>query len=248
MFWLRYLGSKNKIAKEIIPIIQGYITDETTSFIDCFCGGANIIDKISCKNKIGYDIHPQLIALLNFAKEHPDDLPERISEVEYNMVKENQEDYDDWYVGLVGFCASFGAKYFGGYARNYKGDNSGDWSASAIKALKQQSQNFENIEFIQMDFRDINKDNIKNSVIYCDIPYRNATKYKTPSFPYEEFYDFVRELSENNVVIVSEYDMPEDFEIIWEKEVKTNLDNNISKSSDDRVRTERLFIYKKRKD
>ena len=65
---------------------------------------------------------------------------------------------------------------------------------------------------------------------------------------YEEFYDFVRELSENNVVIVSEYDMPEDFEIIWEKEVKTNLDNNISKSSDDRVRTERLFIYKKRKD
>lgn len=245
---MRYLGSKNKIAKDIVPIIQGYINENTNGFIDCFCGGANIVDKISCKNKIAYDIHPQLIALLNFAKEHPDELPERITEEEYNLVKDNMDNYDDWYVGLVGFCSSFGAKYFGGYARNYKGDNSGDWSASAINALKNQSPNLRDITFTQMDFRDIDINNIRNYVIYCDIPYKDATKYKTSDFPYEEFYEFARNLSKDNVVLVSEYSMPDDFDVIWEKKITTNIDNNNNKTRDKRIRTEKLFIYNGRKE
>lgn len=243
---MRYLGSKNKIAKDIVPIIQSYINEDTAGFIDCFCGGANIIDKISCKNKIAIDIHPQLIALLNYAKFNSDLIPDRITEEEYNKVKEHKDDYEDWYVGLVGFCSSFGAKYFGGYARNYKGDNTGDWSASAIKALKEQSKNFMDIDFVCTDFRNLDINNINNYVVYCDIPYKNTTRYQTKKFPYDEFYEFAKKLSENNTVIISEYDMPSEFNIIWEKEIRTNIDNNIDKDIQKRTRTEKLFTYNRK--
>ena len=133
---MRYMGSKSRFAKELIPIIQSYITEDTKGYLEPFVGGANVIDKIECNNKIGCDIHKQLIALLNKAKDNIDDIPDIILEETYKEVKNNKEKYEDWYVGLVGFCASFGAKYFGGYARDNKNDNSGKWSQGAIRNLK----------------------------------------------------------------------------------------------------------------
>lgn len=241
---MRYVGSKNKLSGDLSPIIQSYITEDTKGYLEPFVGGANMIDKIQCKVKIGCDIHKQLIALLNYARGNTDKLPDRILEDEYKKVKDNKEQYDDWYVGLVGFCASFGAKYFGGYARDSKDDNSGKWSAGAIKNLKKQCEHIKDAKFIHMQFQDIPKDKIKGYVIYCDIPYRGTTKYKTETFPYEEFYQWVKDMSVYNTVLISEYSMPEEFECIWSKECKTLLDSNKSKGDSGNVRIERLYTYK----
>lgn len=205
------------------------------------CGGANIIDKVNCDNKIGYDVHKELVALLNYIKVN-DDIPEIITEEEYEKVKNNKENYEDWYVGLVGFCSTFGAKYFGGYARSKKDKFNGEKSYLAIKNLKKQSVNFKNITFECKDFRKIK--NIKNHVIYCDPPYRNTTKYKTETFPYEEFYDWCRQMSKDNTVLISEYWMPDDFECIWKKESKVNFDSNRNPNDDKNKRIEKLFIIK----
>lgn len=236
---MKYIGSKNRIAKELVPIIQSYITEDTVGYLEPFVGGANIIDKIKCKNKIGCDIHKQLIALLNKAKENLENIPNEISEEEYIKVRDNKNEYEDWYLGLVGFCATFGAKYFGGYARDRQGDR--NIPKEGIKNLKKQAPNLKDIKFINCDFRDLPKDKIKGYVIYCDIPYKGTTKYKTEKFPYDEFYEWVKEMSIHNTVLISEYNMPEEFECVWEKEVKVNLDSNRSKAD---VRTEKLYTYK----
>ena len=238
---MKYMGSKNRLSKELVLIINSYITEDTKGYIEPFVGGANVIDKIDCDNKIGRDIHPQLIALLSHVAETTEDIPLEITEEEYNKVKNNKESYDDWYVGLVGFCSTFGAKYFGGYARSKKDKFNGEKSYLAIKNLKKQSVNFTNITFECEDFRKIK--NIKNHVIYCDPPYRNTTKYKTKTFPYEEFYEWCREMSRDNIVLISEYWMPDDFECIWEKETKVNFDSN-RKPDNKNKRIEKLFIIK----
>ena len=168
---MRYVGSKNKLSSELAPIIQSYITSTTSGYIEPFVGGANMIDKIQCSNKIGCDIHEELIELLKYTQEFSYLLPDRILEEQYIEVKNNKDAYEKWYVGLVGFCASFGAKYFGGYARDSRDDNSGKWSAGAIKNLKKQSKNLKGIKFININFLDLPIDKIKNYVIYCDIPY-----------------------------------------------------------------------------
>ena len=239
---MRYVGSKNKLSKELAPIIQGYITKDTKGYLEPFVGGANMIDKIKCNNKIGCDIHKELIALLDKAKENVDDIPNYILEEEYKQVKNNKSEYEDWYVGLVGFCASFGAKYFGGYARDSKDDNSGKWSAGAIRNLKKQSSNLKDIKFKNCSFLDLPKDKIKGYVIYCDIPYRGTTKYKTEAFPYEEFYKWANEMAKHNTVLISEYDMPKVFKCIWQKETKANFDSNRKSGDEENKRVEKLFV------
>lgn len=240
---MRYVGSKNKLSKELVPIIQSYIKENTIAYLEPFVGGANMIDKIRCKNKIGLDIHKELIELLKQAQTDYI-FPNCILEDEYINVKNNKENYDEWYVGLVGFCASFGAKYFGGYARDSKNDNSGKWSKGAINNLNKQRENLKNIKFKCMNFLDIPIEKLHNYVIYCDIPYRNTTEYKTDKFPYEKFYDWCRKLSKDNTVLISEYNMPEDFQCIWSTEYKTLIDSNKKNNDINNIRIEKLFTYR----
>lgn len=244
---MQYVGSKNRISKELAPIIQSYITEETNGYLEPFVGGANMIDKIVCKNKIGYDVHKELIALLKYVQNLDNQLPITISEEEYKNVKNNKQDYEDWYVGLVGFCASFGAKYFGGYARAFKNDKvtPRDVPSEAISNIEKQRHNLTSIKFRNLNFLDINKEEFNNYVIYCDIPYKGTTKYATKSFPYDEFYEWAKEMAKTNTVLISEYDMPDDFECIWSKETKVNFDSNRKMNDDKNKRIEKLFIVKK---
>lgn len=240
---MKYVGSKKRLSKELTPIIQSYITKDTKGYLEPFVGGANVIDKIHCKTKIGCDIHKELIELLKYTQKYSDLLPERILEDEYIKVKNNRDKYESWYVGLVGFCSSFGSKYFGGYARNTKKDNSGDWSAGSIRTLKKQANEIKDISFINTNFTDIPLDKINNYVIYCDIPYKGTTKYGTPNFPYDVFYQWVKEASVYNTVLISEYNMPNEFKCIYQKEVKSILGSKKSTPLD-KPRIEKLFVYK----
>lgn len=165
-------------------------------------------------------------------------IPILITEDIYNEVKTNKSKYLDWYVGLIGFCGSFGAKFFGGYARNSRGDNSGKRSMSAIKNLINQSNSLSDIKFDCKDFLDIDISAWKNCVIYCDPPYKNTTQYKiNKNFPYDNFYEWCKALSKNNIVLISEYNMPEEFTCIWQKDVYTTLSINNYNN-----KTERMFI------
>jgi len=239
-----YMGNKNRLSKDIVPIIQKYIDDNNCkNYFEPFVGGANIIDKIKCKNKYGSDINKYLIALLKQVQNDVSVLPNTITEEEYKKVKNNIDKYEDWYVGAVGFCSSYGGKFFNGYARSKKNDGltPRDMSNERIKNLIRQSSNFKNIEFYNKSFLDVI--DIENYVIYCDPPYKGTTKYNIEDFPYDKFYNWCREKSKNNIVIVSEYNMPEDFKCIWSKEIIANFDSNRNENSD-KKRIEKLFVLK----
>lgn len=235
---MQYVGSKNRLSKELAPIIQSYITDETVAYIEPFVGGANMIDKINHHNKIGSDIHKELIALLNYTRDNYSELPETFSEEEYNRVKANRDSYEPWYVGLIGFCGAFGASYMSGFARRSNGD---DVPAQAIRSLKKQSPLLNDITFECKSFTDYNPSDYKNCVFYLDPPYRGTYAYSTGKFPYEEFDTWAIELSKNNTVLISEYEMPEDkFECIWSKEHLVNVKNDV-KHGKNKKRVEKLF-------
>lgn len=133
-----------------------------------------MIDKIKHHNKIGSDLHKELIALHNFNRDYNHKLPSTISEEEYLNVKHNKQKYADWYVGLVGFCATFGAKYFGGYARAYKPDGVTlrDMPNEAIRNLQKQSPNIQGIKFECKSFSDYKPSEYTKCVFYLDPPYR----------------------------------------------------------------------------
>jgi len=238
---MKYLGSKNKISKYLKPIIESYLTEDKELYIEPFVGGANMIDKISFNNKVGMDINEYLIELLNYVKDENNELPFDISEEEYIRVRDNKESYDKWYVGLVGFCATFGSKWFGGYARAFKSDKvtPRNMSNEAIRNIEKQRINLKDIKFIHNDY--LNIEDLNNAVIYCDIPYKSATGYKD-EFNHERFYEWCRNLkNKNNIILISEYDMPNDFVCIWEKEHTTIVGKSEGKHD---KRLERLFLIK----
>lgn len=175
-----YQGSKNRLAKFLVPIIQKYIDDNNIkTYIEPMCGGANLIDKIKCDKRIGADINEELIALLKYAQtDNSLSIAPKVCTFEhYADVREDRKlgthKYSPEYIALIGYMASYGGRYFdGGYGRD------------------------------------------SNCVFYFDPPYKDTKQYSKQSIDYDSFYDFLRKLSENNIVLVSEYNMPDDFKCI----------------------------------
>ena len=107
----------------------------------------------------------------------------------------------------------------------------------AKRNLENQIPNLQDIVFECCEYRE--KTNMKNWLIYCDIPYKDTKQYGVSrNFNHDEFWQWVREQSKNNIVIVSEQQAPEDFKCIWEQEVLRTVDNTKRVKS-----TEKLFIH-----
>ena len=214
-----YMGSKNRIAKELIPIITKDLKPNQW-YVEPFVGGANMIDKIEHPYKLGADNNKYLIALLE-AVQNGQELPEHITKDEYIAVKTNKDNYPDWYVGFVGFICSFKAKFFGGYSGYYTTKTGIQRNYIKERINNILKQNLDGIKLVCSSYDAL--DIPANSVIYCDPPYNGTTKYKD-SFDSDAFWQWCRDKAkEGHTVYVSEYNAPEDFKCIWEKQINSNL-------------------------
>lgn len=98
-----YMGSKNRLAKELIPIITADLQSNQW-YVEPFVGGCNMIDKVQHPLRLGADSNEYLMALLKYVQSGGE-LPEFIDKDEYLRVKANPEGYDKWYTGFCGFIA-----------------------------------------------------------------------------------------------------------------------------------------------
>ena len=115
------MGSKAKITKYIVPIIQQKIDESGARYyVEPFAGGCNVIDKIKAEYRIASDSNKYLIALFQHLQDGGE-LPEHITREEYNKAREAYRTGDNslqaWYIGAVGFLASYNGRFYdGGYA------------------------------------------------------------------------------------------------------------------------------------
>lgn len=223
-----YQGSKEKLSGDIVPILQRIIKEnDIHTYIEPFCGSAAIIDKIRCDKRIASDINPYLIEVLRYAQKDPSlsILPQECSKEHYAEVREcfKHDCFDQYsmaYVGCIGYCASYGGRFFdGGYGKDPSGKR--NIFAERVKNLKEQALHLRGIEFYCYDYKEYKPENFENCLFYVDFPYAGTKQYgKFPISNYNELYDWLRELGKRNHVIISEYAMPEDFKEIWRKERK----------------------------
>lgn len=233
---MRYMGSKNRIAKHILPIMLSEAEKNgITTWVEPFVGGGNIIDKVpDTYKKIGCDLSEHTIAAMLAIRDFVNELPNSITENEYKALKgKPASPISSW----IRYVCSFGGKFENGYARQDKSDATTFCGFGKRNAIKQ-SHNIQTVEFICCSYENLS--NMKNCLIYCDPPYQGTTNYKTGEFNHEKFFDWCRQMKKNgNIVFVSEYNAPEDFEIIWQGEVKTNFSSQRSKATHNAV--EKLF-------
>lgn len=239
------MGSKSRIAQHIVPIIRQKMAEHNIhTYVEPFVGGANVIDKISAERRVGCDKQKYLIALYqNLDK--IGNLPDFVTKEHYSEVRDcynrNLGNFEDWYVGAIGFLASYNGRFFdGGYAGlvNTKAGKVRNYYAEAKRNLESQIESLQGIEWKSGDYR-VTCSNYEGCLIYCDPPYFGTKQYgSSQDFYHDEFWDWCREMSERNIVLVSEHSARDDFEAIWEMPVKRTIDNN------KRVQAvEKLFEY-----
>lgn len=240
------MGSKGRVIDKILPIIQQKIKDyDIETYIEPFCGGCNVIDKVDCNRKIASDNHKYLIALFqNLDK--ISSLPSYITKEHYSEVREcfnkDLHTFEDWYIGAIGFFASYNGRFFdGGYAGlvNTKSGTVRNYYDEAKRNFIRQMPMLKDIEFRCVDYTYYS--DFKDCLFYLDPPYKGVKQYgSSKGFNHEKFWEWCRCISKNNIVLISEHDAPDDFEYIWQQEVKRTIDNN------KRIKAvEKLFIYKR---
>lgn len=238
-----YSSGKTRISKQICDVISQNTYHDCT-LVSLFCGGLSVekrlspyFKKIICNDKQEY--------LIEFYKAIQNGYmpPKEISVEQYKFIKQNMDE-NKALAGFVGFGCSFGGKWWGGYARHgNKGKHAEEKTPceEAYLSIERDKDFIKSVDFFNLDYTEVNIP--ENSIIYADPPYKGkmASYGIAEKFDTENFWDYMRKISKNHKVYISELEAPEDFECIWEKPVLRQIANCNSKNFSAR---EKLYIYK----
>lgn len=237
---MKYMGSKARIAKHIHAKIAPTLNNSGV-YVEPFCGGMNMTSYVS-RNWSGEiivsDSHEYLIAMWS-ALQNGWTPPDHVTREQYYEIKANK-DADKKLTGWVGFNCSYAGKWFDGYAGITETKNGiRDYQEEAFRNVMQQVDSLRQVDIVHSSYEEMVIPD--GAVVYCDPPYSGARKYRD-TFDSEKFWCWVRELSGRCHVFVSEYNAPDDFVKIWEKELTSSISAN-HQSGTTTKSVEALFVH-----
>lgn len=222
-----YHGGKNRIGKEIADVIFDESVDieedynfNIKGYCEPFCGMLGVYRHIhdmfgdNIKYKAG-DLNKSLILMWKSAQRGWKPPEKKINKREFMDLKNSLKSSPK--KGFVGHLQSFRSIYFGGYATHITQQR----IKKAAKDVREIAKKLGNVSFKQGDYTQFS--NLKGYILYCDPPYENGEqRYKEETgkdfnFDSNKFWDWCRKMSENNIVFVSNYRAPSDFEKVWRK-------------------------------
>lgn len=246
---MKYVGSKRLIARQILNVIEKLKVKEPTTFVDVFTGGANLVqrvDKSKYEKIVAIDKDPYIIDLLRVIRNNPHHelFRKGLTKEEWEDIKNNQDKYPHYVVAYAGYMLTWGSIWFNTYmGTNRKKGKGKTRIEETYSSIQKESKRLQGIDFYAVDYKALpDLVDLKDSVIYCDPPYKNTLKYKC-EFDHEEFWQTVREwVGKGAQVFVSEQVAPEDFIPVWGKSVVRNLTTQ-AQGSNTKL-NENLFIHK----
>ena len=196
---MKYMGSKNRIAKDICRVIEQEISQSNCvlTWVEPFVGGGNMLMYVSnncgkaasnnCgkaaieyERKIASDINKYAIDALISIRDHVTELPKNnleFTENDYRMLSSipkamlRSENCEYIHKGYAGFAFSYGGKWMGGWRRDKTGKR--DYVNESYRNALKQSPYLQNVELSVGDYKQI--ETPYPSVIYCDPPYFGTT-------------------------------------------------------------------------
>ena len=135
--------------------------------------------------------------------------------------------------GYIGHFYSYMGKYFVPFDNSHTPKQAREQSDKIVQI----AHAVKNVMFTTGSYEIMAK--LKNFVIYCDSPYEERSQYygengiPRQKLDFHKFWDWCRNMSQFNLVFISAYSAPKDFNEVFKMSSRTTRT----------TRTERLFIY-----
>lgn len=207
-YGLPYQGSKGTFADQIIGLMPN-----ARHFYDLFGGGGAITDCACRSGKFGTvhynDYDKFVVDYVQGALDGSFDTKHFVGREEYKEDKKTNP-----YARYVWSTRNCGGSYLFSESKlvNWTKEQLWDKVAPSVDRIQSFAELKDyKLTVSQSDYAKVHTKS--DSVIYCDIPYRNTKGYKvnnkkeTGMFDWDSFYDWCER--QNSLVLVSEYSMPE---------------------------------------
>ena len=213
-----YSGGKSRIGKEIVNFITAYCEKnkkKISKYWEPFVGMCGTMRYVKCHKKIGSDVHRELIEMWQ-ALQNGWIPPKNVSKKEFMEMKYNQR-----VPGYVRAFVGHGYAYSGSYFSAYKQTKGRNFGEEAYNGVMKVLPAVRDVNFVNLSYDNVKMSKIRGWVVYCDPPYAK-TRAKignsyVGSFDHDKFWNWVRNMSKNNFVFVSELTAPKDFQVVWQK-------------------------------
>lgn len=212
---MQYNGGKHRQSIHIAPIINTFLGNDLPYF-EPFAGGLNIPLRVQTTHMNLSDGNAALCSMWNAAL-NGYKFPEFVTEDQYKDAFNLDDNNPEKAFILIG--CSFGGVYKGGYARGVNGNYAAIAKRGIEKKVSLLTGKVDSVSnTLWQDFW------ATDGVIYLDPPYRNSKGYPgLPKFDSDAFWLKCNELAKDNIVLVSECNVPESAELLWERSVVRTL-------------------------
>lgn len=244
---MKYMGGKSRLVNVIVPILNNIaLLENIDTYYEPFCGGCAIAEHVNIKHKHCSDSNKGLIELLNLIKsldteeQFRDTFKFHTKEQFYDIKHNVSEDtwlyvYNALFFGYKGTLNKHKSSYF----KHLEYDN-------LIKILMNEHEMLKTIEDIHCaNFMNLE---LNNHLIYLDPPYENTSTYTCNK---DNLVDFrardkkIIELAQNNIVLISEYNMNESlFKEVCSKELRKCMQNSNDAAKESTVVQDKLFVVR----
>ena len=231
---MRYQGGKSRIAGQIAAKIRE-LHPTATEIWEPFCGGGAVTLALA---KVGFrvyasDSHEDLILMWQALMRGEAEPFVDATEAEYQELRNAAPSARR---GFVGFGASFGAAWFGGWARDSKGKR------NFLREARENNQRLVGraVTFYQGAYNQVtvrSASNFTDILVYADPPYVGTKPYKGfAPFDHNAFWAWAK--GRRGPTFVSELVGPADLEVAWQQNI------NAHTSAQKFLRREERLYYK----
>lgn len=206
---MRYMGGKSRIAKPIVDAIRSHGKHvQGRPVLEPFCGGLGVTLALSSLGPVlCSDTNPSLIALYQGWQDgwRP---PSEVTAEDYAAAKHLPDSSP-----LKAFTR-YGVS-FGGCGRSYARAPGINFAGQTARQLAKQvpaAFSFDCVSFFELEPR-------PGLTLYLDPPYQNTHRYEGQgTFDSAKFWEHANAWAAVTDVYVSEFAVPDDWEIVWSKE------------------------------
>ena len=236
---MQYQGGKSRIASALVAAIKN-LYPTATEIWEPFCGGGAMTAKLAHEGFRVHasDNHEDLILMWQAVMQGEMEPFADVTEAEYQDLKAAAPSARR---GFVGYGASFGGAWWGGFARrHFSGGKPAKVQPHQEARKSAWFLHGRPITFTLADYTSVPDD----VLVYADPPYAGTKSYKgAPAFDHAAFWSWVRNRS--GPTFVSELTCPDpQLNIVWHKQHKSqNASNSPTTRATSKIieREERLY-------